>query len=725
VAAAADGCRYKGVGIDIESLRSPPDAFKKLAFGTGEQDLIRSIACDDPNEWWLRLWCAKESVAKSLGKGLLGVPKGITARRIDPQTGAMDFELSEKYVGLSGAWAGQTLQAHTFRDADVIGSLAALAANHDAQRASVHKSCERERGIPAEAERMPFVGRVLSYVPGERLLALRQFDLEEDLFLLDHTLGRHLSIMDEALRGLPVMPLTVSMEMMAETAGLLVPDRPLVGMRAVRAYRWMAFDRKEVGIRMEAACLNPQEVIVKLWDEQDFGSHRHLAPLPIVEATILFDHQYPQAPVAGEFALRNQRPSIWRSGELYSEGMFHGPQFRGVTSVEDWGEDGIRGTLRSMPVHGFFRSHGANPFVLDPVLMDAAGQMVAYWFVEEHQEIGFNTYPYRIDAVRFYGPNGETPAEVEGRVRIQTVKENQIKADIQVLGQDGRIRMELLGWEDRAFRLPSAFYNLRFRPTETFLSKSCAEWVKGLKTSGRVECCRMEEYANQLLLDHGRIWLRVLAYLALSRGERLTWSELNHSGASDVDWLLARVAGKDAVRRLLKERYGLSLCLADIEFDSVDQDPVLVKGRWMEDLPCSPSVCVSWTERLGVALAAEKGERCGIAVLRRSLSGEKESLRDLLDEERYVLDKMVQIDKAEWIMRIHCAKEAIFKALGRRLPGGTADLKMCQLDVDKGFIHFEFTGKARSECPRSGAGDWQAYTSCENDLVFGIVLFKE
>ena len=42
--------------------------------------------------------------------------------------------------------------------------------------------------------------------------------LDEDIFLLDHTVGKWVSVTDAKLYGLPVMPLTMSMEIMAEAA---------------------------------------------------------------------------------------------------------------------------------------------------------------------------------------------------------------------------------------------------------------------------------------------------------------------------------------------------------------------------------------------------------------------------------------------------------------------------------------------------------------------------
>jgi acyl carrier protein len=99
---------------------------------------------------------------------------------------------------------------------------------------------------------MPFIDTVVSLTPGEELNARCEINLDEDLFLRDHTLGRQVSVTDPELMGLPVMPLTMSMEILAEAAAVLVPDLHLIGMRNVRAYRWIALEGERLTLRLAA-----------------------------------------------------------------------------------------------------------------------------------------------------------------------------------------------------------------------------------------------------------------------------------------------------------------------------------------------------------------------------------------------------------------------------------------------------------------------------------------
>src|SRR5205814_174738 len=68
----------------------------------------------------------------------------------------------------------------------------------------------------------PLLGEIVRLEPGKEAVMRRRLDLAEDLFAADHTLGgRTVSKVDPDQHGLPVMPMTFSLEMMAELAALL------------------------------------------------------------------------------------------------------------------------------------------------------------------------------------------------------------------------------------------------------------------------------------------------------------------------------------------------------------------------------------------------------------------------------------------------------------------------------------------------------------------------
>ena len=141
-----------------------------------------------------------------------------------------------------------------------------------------------------------------------------------------------MSVTDEGLLALPVVPLTMSMEMLAEAAAALLPGKLLVGMKDIRAYRWMALDegrltlqliaRRKASQRGRRSRCRSRKVVDPATSEAHPGT-------PIIEGTVVFGDSYPDPPQAGEFSLRSERPSKWTSEQLYAEVMFHGPAFQG------------------------------------------------------------------------------------------------------------------------------------------------------------------------------------------------------------------------------------------------------------------------------------------------------------------------------------------------------------------------------------------------------------
>src|SRR6202023_2161531 len=92
----------------------------------------------------------------------------------------------------------------------------------------------------------PLLGEILRHEAGRELVTRRKLDLREDLFAAHHTLGgRKVSQVDPEQHGQPVMPMTFSLEMMAEAAAHLVPGKVIVGLKNIRLLRWLPFDDED------------------------------------------------------------------------------------------------------------------------------------------------------------------------------------------------------------------------------------------------------------------------------------------------------------------------------------------------------------------------------------------------------------------------------------------------------------------------------------------------
>ncbi|HLI52213.1 MAG TPA: acyltransferase domain-containing protein, partial [Thermomicrobiaceae bacterium] len=309
--------------------------------------------------------------------------------------------------------------------------------------------------------RYPLLGDIVYESPGEALVSRRVFDPNVDRYLLDHTLGRSVSSIDPELRALALMPLTMSLEIVAEAASRLVPEWFVVGFRAVNAHRWIAWEDEprtlEISARLVAVDERQAQVRVALSDLGAIGTRSSGEVAPVVEAIVLLSDAYPEAPDASLVGpLDGAGPSRWRREQLYSEVMFHGPSWQGVTKIDRTSEGGCSATLRTLPVDGFLAGCPEPCFEIDPVTLDAAGQVIGFWTAEQ-LATGRVIFPYRVEAIDLFGPPLSPGWELSCRADIDLLGKAQLRSNIELTDEYDRPVIWLTGWEDKRFELPAQF----------------------------------------------------------------------------------------------------------------------------------------------------------------------------------------------------------------------------------------------------------------------------
>jgi phosphopantetheine--protein transferase-like protein len=575
---------------------------------------------------------------------------------------------------------------------------------------------------------LPFVETIVALKTGE-LAARCEIDLDKHLFLRDHTLGRQISLTDPTLSGLPVMPLTMSMEMLAEAAATLAPGKCLVGMQNIRTYRWIALEEQKIALeliarRNEAA--PGYEIDVKLYEANAAGESRNAATAPIVEGTMVFGETYPEPPPMGPFILQQETVSKWMPQQLYDEGMFHGPAFRGTVSIDRCGTDGSVATLKTLPDSDLFRSRPAHSLLTDPVLLDQPGQVVGFW-TAEHLESDYVIFPFRLETLHFYGPKPEMGTYLTCQARIHLVEKQQVRSDLDIVRQDGRVWARFIGWEDRRFDLPTPFFRFMLAPGEIVLSEAWPLAVAALPNAGAWQACRLglDVFPEGFFTAHGGIWRRVFAYLVLSRRERALWHGLNRSEKGCTEWLLGRVVAKDAVRRYLKQQYGMVVYPADIEILPEENGRSRVQGAWSQDVPSLPLLSLSHSEGVALAIVGNGDTAASIGVeiehMGRVRAGTEK--REFTPRELALLSSVPHLEQDHWLLRLWCAKEAVAKALELSVAGGLQALVIEALDAQTGAVQVALTGELAQRLPAVDSRSLVVYTAEDHDLVVATSLY--
>jgi acyl transferase domain-containing protein/phosphopantetheinyl transferase len=586
----------------------------------------------------------------------------------------------------------------------------------------------------------PLLGQAIAWTPEEELVTRRTFDPEEDLYLRDHTLGRAISDADPALLGLAVMPLTMSLEILAEAAACLLPQLTVTGMQDIRAHRWIAFEGHPQELQITARrLLEPsggqrriERVRVQIRNLTEDSLSTTPPKTPVLEATVVLTEAYSTAPPLSQLTLADERPSRWESGRLYSDAMFHGPCWQGVLSIERTGANGSVANLPVLPFTRFFRSNTEPRFVLDPVVLDAAGQVIGFWTME-HLSRGRVIFPYRVEALEVYGelrPAGEL---ITCLAAIESLGDHHVRSNIEMAGADGRVWMRLVGWEDKRFDLPERFYSLLLSPRQAEISEAWQKPVRHLPEKERLQCRRV----SVAFPSDRELWKRVWAGCLLSRWERELFAALRTPEHRQLEWLAGRAAAKESVRHLLRQHYGLEFPPADIEIHPDKRGRPLVRlllpGKDPSDVP-GLIVSIAHTDGEAVALATLRSSTLASGAQRienlpmlgidiERVRAGRPSLADLsfsaaeIDVLRGLAPAGNDAISHDWVLRAWCAKEAVGKALGYGLVEGPGSVRIVQGDAVTGTCAVELAGRLALLVPQLAAAHIIVHTDFQGDLV--------
>jgi acyl transferase domain-containing protein/phosphopantetheinyl transferase len=577
-----------------------------------------------------------------------------------------------------------------------------------------------------EMQRLPFVGQIISMVPSQEVVTRRQIDLSEDLFLHDHTFGGQVSAVDDTLEPLPVIPMTVAMEVMAETATLLMPGKPLIGMRDIQSYQWIDLEKEQTTLQISAhrraADLN--EIEVRVHNLGENGEHNAGKGVLTMHGIMVFADTYPEPPQLKPLPLTSPRPPEFTAEELYTERlMFHGPRFQGVVSLDAIAKEGLTGELQVLPTHNLFRSTAQPRLLTDVALLDAAGQLAGYWPVE-WVEAGYVMFPIRLDALRIYGPSLPPGQKVVCQAQMRDVHEKYMRADMDIIRPDGRLWMRLEGWCDWRFYCPEEAYDFFRFPGEVVGSKPMAAPIARFPSPDEFDCRTAELSEIVYSRDAAAFWMKVWARLILNHQERREFYRLGGPEQRQVEWLLARIVAKDAMRGFLKARHGLSIHLADIEIAKDANGRPEPRGFWLQTLGYWPALSISHSSELAIAIAGRCAahERLGVDV--QQIEPRSPDFEEIAftPQERSLLDSLATPARQEWLTRFWCGKEVVGKALGRGLIHGPRSVIIRALDAASGVLKVALGDRFAGEFPELAGVAMTVYTTRHRNFIIASTL---
>lgn len=123
-----------------------------------------------------------------------------------------------------------------------------------------------------------------------------------------------------------------------------------------------------------------------------------------------------------------------------------------------------------MPQDRLIAGCPAPHFETDPVTLDAVGQLVGVWSAEMLPE-RFHIFPFRAERIELFRRPLEPGETARCTAQIALLPHDEMRSDIEVISQDGRVNSRIIGWWDKRFDLPERFFRARLDPAAAMVSR--------------------------------------------------------------------------------------------------------------------------------------------------------------------------------------------------------------------------------------------------------------
>lgn len=453
-------------------------------------------------------------------------------------------------------------------------------------------------------------------------------NLDSHPYLIDHSLLRQPVGWSHVADMEPVIPMTMIFEQLAEIANAEIEGTQVRKIMNVSVFQWMNVAQ-------------PFEKTVK--GEWRSPHHAYLDIENFVNAEVLLTSFLESAP-AFNLSIGELLPIERTPEEIYDRHMFHGEKYQGITEVSEVGTKGIVGKIKGNGGKGS--------------LLDNAGQLFGLWLqlTLTKDRIAF---PVKIRDIEFFGSMHDQEGLFECTCILTELNEEFAIADI-ILKRDGKVWCAISGWQNRRLEIDEPLWNVSMSPLHNRLS---------------------EEIAPEVFFFH-QAYTRVASWDFIlkryfNQTEKQYYQQLLPNKRKN--WMVSRVAVKDAVRNLLREQknnpcYPITF---EIAKDEVGK-PYLI-GDATEDIHIS--LAHKGKEAVGIA---RYGSPVGLdmEIMEERSSGFYELV--FTDAELTLLKDR---DQAEWTTRFWVAKEAYGKFLGTGLKGNPKAFEVERIENDHLWIN--------------------------------------
>ena len=567
----------------------------------------------------------------------------------------------------------------------------------------------------------PMMGELIEYAPRQRLVMRRKLDLAEDYYAAEHTVGgRSISAVDPHQHGLPVMPMTFSLEIMAEAAQALFPGLKAVAIRDVCLFKWLPLYAEVGEIEVEAVSRTAKkahtwEASIKIRDLRGPRNGVSAGDGVTSHGVVVLAEDFPPAPLPN-VEMPEAQPCTLPVGTLYNN-LFHGPMFQGVKSLDHISPTAISATLEVGPRNCVLTSQSQPDFLLDPVLLDVVLHPMAGWHLEQIDQSGRILLPYEVSSLELVGPPPQVGESIRVLGRLESGSTRRFSHGSTALRQDGSLWCRMQGVKCWWFYLPFGDVNFHGPKNVYYLAREYSHILPSELDPMDIACMHLippEDLVQSALQEAG-------ARVMLEPSELAIYEAMPADARRRGEWLFGRATVKDAVRTLWTRRYSEKLFMSDVIIRPDEQGRPLAVPRNREESRPFPNVSLSHSHGALIAVASFNNY---VGVDMEKIEPRSTGFDEIaFDEaERALIEECAKqgMPRDEVVTRFWAAKECLCKAAGTGMADGPRSALVRTFDISTGQCNVVLAESIQKRASLNHAGPTTVFTHKEGDYAIAL-----
>jgi len=505
----------------------------------------------------------------------------------------------------------------------------------------------------------------------EALIVDLAIDLNSHRYLLDHAIGGTVRQWAGFGERVHLLPLTVALELMAEVSSFYFPQVPVVELRNVRASRRIRIGAEGSSIRIIARQLQEDQPAVQVAIYRGPESNEYQPSDPLMLCEVVFGERPQLVQAQHPSSKKNWQKSRYEQKRLYAKGaMFHGERMQSVRTVKGFQPNENYGLVAARPAQGWFASDEMQcpHFLLDPLLLDNATQLVLFHLFDLDEPV-HALLPFMIDSVQFFTDLPMLQGDITVHAQFNSLNARGTDANVTLLSEDGTLLARFNSIKSRRITLEDSWRKLIENPAACYLSKPFA-------TAPDISV--IEE--SLLPSDEGTLsWCA--DYLLAPRENQIYETLPNLRRRRD--WLLGRIAAKDAVRRKLSASEDMSVTYADIEIHNGPEGAPFVYSANLAEAQRDWKISITHKDGIAYAFATDRADVQGVGIDLEMQVEREAGFEDLA----FAKSELESLENAQGgkngrtIAAAWAAKEAAAKAIKTGFEANPKNFQLTSIDI--------------------------------------------